>query len=119
MNVHTSEIHWGRIGPRVIPAAGAFAVLSLALCLAITPCSAAENVPAHASADRSGEVPIGNARTFSLMAGMGSVHILPQPANSSGMVRYTVHLETDAQEPVSRILFDHFVLNSRNTGAPS
>ena len=60
---------------------------------------------------------MGDARTFSLMAEMGSVHILPQPANSSGMVRYTVHLETDAQEPVSHILFEHFVLNCRNTGA--
>jgi TonB family protein len=116
MNVLASVSNLKRFAPQAI-AAGAFAFLSLSLLLALTPCFAAENVPAHASADRSGELPVGDARTFSLMAEMGSVHILPQPAASAGTLRYTVHLETDAQEPVSRMLFEHFSLNCHNTGA--
>jgi len=95
-------------------AAGAGAVLSLSLCLVLSPRSAAENVPPHSSTQRSGELQVGDARTFSLTADMGSVHILPQPTNASGTIRYTVHLETDAQEPVSQFLFDHFLLNSHN-----
>ncbi len=60
---------------------------------------------------------MGDARTFALIADMGSVHILPQPANTSGVVRYAVHLETDANEPFSQTLFNRYVLNFRNTGA--
>ncbi len=92
--------------------------LAVALCLATTcvfcPVCKAENVPLHASADRSGELPAGDARTFSLMADMGSVHILPQPAGAPPTVRYTVHLETDAHEPLSKTLFDRYILNTRD-----
>jgi len=95
-------------------AAGACAVLSLALCLILSPRSQAESVPPHASAERSGELQVGDAHTFSLTADMGSVHILPQAPNVSSTIRYTVHLETDAQDPVSQFLFTHFLLNSRN-----
>ncbi|HEV2102853.1 MAG TPA: energy transducer TonB [Candidatus Acidoferrum sp.] len=73
----------------------------------------AENVPPHLSADRTGELPAGDARTFSLIADMGSVHILPQPAGAPQAVRYTVHLETDAHEPLSQMLFNRYVLNFR------
>jgi TonB family protein len=92
--------------------------LAVALCLATSclfcPVCRAENVPLHASADRTGELPGGDARTFSLMADMGSVHILPQPAGAPPTVRYTVHLETDAHEPLSKTLFDRYILNSRD-----
>jgi TonB family protein len=92
--------------------------LAVALCLTTScvycPVCKAENVPPHASADRSGELPAGDARTFSLLADMGSVHILPQPASATPAVRYTVHLETDAHEPLSQTLFSHYVLNFRN-----
>jgi len=92
--------------------------LVVGLCLATTcvycPVCKAENVPLHASAERSGELPAGDARTFSLVADMGSVHILPQPAGAPPTVRYTVHLETDAHEPLSKTLFDRYTLNSRD-----
>ena len=94
------------------------AVLAVTICLATSyifcPVCRAENVPPHASADRSGELPAGDARTFALLADMGSVHILPQPAGASPAVRYTVHLETDAHEPLSQTLFSRYVLNFRN-----
>src|SRR5258707_853326 len=61
--------------------------LAVALCLATSslycPVCKAGNAPPHASADRSGELPAGSARTFTLMADMGSVHILPQPAGAA------------------------------------
>jgi TonB family protein len=92
--------------------------IAVALCLATScvycPVCKAENVPLHASADRSGELPAGDARTFALIADMGSVHILPQPAGAAPAVRYTVHLETDAHEPLSQTLFSRYILNFRN-----
>jgi TonB family protein len=95
-------------------AAGVAVALGLATSCAYSPVCRAENVPPHASADRSGELPAGDARTFSLIADMGSVHILPQPAGAAPAVRYTVHLETDAHEPLSQTLFSRYVLNFRN-----
>src|SRR5258708_22024591 len=80
------------------------------------PVCEAANAPPHASADRSGEMPAGSARTFPLMADMGSVHILPQPAGAAPAVRYTVHLETDAHEPLSQTLFSRYILSFRNVG---
>ena len=92
--------------------------IAVALCLTTScvycPVSKAENVPPHASTDRSGELPAGDARTFSLIADMGSVHVLPQPAGAAPAVRYTVHLETDAHEPLSQILFNRYILNLRD-----
>jgi len=98
---------------------GIFAVVYLLLCLVVSPISEAEkaeNVPAHASADRSGELKTGNARSFTLVADLGSVHIVPQPANETGSVRYAVHLETDAAAPLSTTMLEHYVLNFRNEG---
>jgi TonB family protein len=90
----------------------------VAFCVATScvycPVCKAENVPPHASVDRSGELPAGDARTFSLVADMGSVHVLPQPAGAAPAVRYTVHLETDAHEPLSQALFNRYVLNFRD-----
>jgi TonB family protein len=95
-------------------AAGMTAAICLATSCVYCPVCKAGNVPPHASADRSGELPAGSARTFSLIADMGSVHILPQPAGAPPAVRYTVHLETDAHEPLSQALFSRYVLNFRD-----
>lgn len=102
-----------RFAPRVV-AAGASVVFSLALCFALSPICKADNVPPHASTDRSGELPTNGAHACSLVADLGSVHVLPQPANESGKIRYMVHLETDAPEPLSQVLFSHYVLDIRN-----
>ena len=92
--------------------------LGVTLCLATSgvycPVCKAENAPPHASADRTGELSAGDARTFALIADMGSVHILPQPAGAAPGVRYNVHLETDANEPLSQTLFSHYILNFRD-----
>ena len=94
---------------------GVFTVLCLGVCLTLPAALQAETTSApHASADRMGEVPVGDARTCSLVADLGSVHIVPVGANST-KIRYTVHLETDAPEPLSQTLFDRFILNVRNS----
>jgi TonB family protein len=97
-----------------MPVTGMAVVLCLAAAGAYCPVCMAENVPPHASADRYGELPAADARTFSLIADMGSVHVLPQPAGAPPTVRYTVHLETDAREPLSQTLFSRYILNFRN-----
>lgn len=102
----------GRFLPWLMAAGFGVALCLATSCVFCRVCKA-ENVPPHISADRSGELPAGDARTFSLMADMGSVHILPQPAGSPPAVRYTVHLETDAHEPLSQMLFNRYVLNFR------
>jgi len=96
------------------PAAMTFGGFVLSCCLAICPVSKAENVPLHASTDRSGEIRAGEAHNFTLVADMGSVRIVTQPADPSASVRYTVHLETDAPAPVSQLMFNRYILNIRN-----
>jgi len=93
-----------------------FAGVFLSCYPAISPVSKAENVPPHASADRSGEIKVGEARNFTLTTDLGSVHMVSQPADPSASVRYTVHLETDAPRPVSQLMFSRYVLNLRNDG---
>ena len=95
-------------------AAGIAVALCLATSCAYCPVCRAENVPPHAFVDRTGELPAGEARAFSLNADMGSVHVLPQPAGAPPAVRYSVHLETDAHEPLSQTLFSRYILNFRN-----
>src|SRR5258708_10923004 len=94
--------------------------LAVALCLVTSslycPVCKAGNAPPHASADRSGQMPAGSARTFTLMADMGSVHILPQPARAAPAVRYTAHLEIAAHDPLSQTLFSRYILSFRNVG---
>lgn len=78
---------------------------------------AGENVPPRAATERTGEIPAGDAHTFTLYTDIGSVRILAQPSDASGVVRYVAHLETDAQGPVAKMVFDRYVLTGRNTGA--
>jgi len=115
MNVQPFARDWSGFAPRqhaALLCMGTFLALSLAIC----PASKAENVPPHASADRSGEIKAGDARNFTLVTDLGSVRIVPQPADPSGTVRYTVHLETDAPAPVSQVMFSRYVLSLRNNG---
>jgi TonB family protein len=115
MNVQLLAKNLSGLAPRRLAAllcTGTF----LSCILAVSPASKAENVPPHASTDRSGEIKAGEARNFSLVADLGSVRIVPQPADPTGTVRYTVHLETDAPAPVSQAMFSSYALNLRNNG---
>ena len=115
MNVQIFSTNAAKFARRAL-AGGACAAFFLASYCAATTTPKAENVPPHATADRNGEIPTGDARNFSLVADLGSVHILPQAANQSGVIRYTVHLETDAAAPLSQALFDHYILNTHKEG---
>jgi hypothetical protein len=76
---------------------------------------AAENVPPRAATERTAEIPVAEARTFALTTDLGSVSIIPQPTAS--VIRYTVHLETDAQSDLAKVLFDRYTVTTRNNGS--
>jgi len=79
------------------------------------PVHAAENVPAHVSVDRSGELRVANGMTLHLTADLGSVRIQTFPAGGPPLIRYSVHIETDAPDPVGRHLLDGYSLTTRET----
>jgi TonB family protein len=84
------------------------------LCTA-APQAAAENGPPHAAADHSGEIAVGSVNAFILAADLGSVQIQTLPLEANPVVRYSVHLETDARQPSAQALFDKYSLTVRQT----
>jgi len=76
---------------------------------------AAENTPPHAAADHSGEIAAGSVNAFILAADLGSVQIQTLPADANPVVRYSVHLETDARQPSAQALLDKYSLTARRT----
>jgi len=76
---------------------------------------AGENVPPHASADRSGDIATSDRGTLTLTADLGSVRIQTLPANAPPVVHYTVHIETDAPEPMAHALLQKYVLTAKET----
>jgi len=89
-------------------------LLSLILVFAafarVIPAYAGENVPPHASADRSGDVATTERGMLTLSADLGSVRIQTLPASAPPVLHYTVHVETDAPEPVAHVLLQRYVL---------
>jgi len=81
----------------------------------VSPAYAGENVPPHASADRSGDIATNDRGTLSLTADLGSVRIQTLPANAPPVVHYTVHIETDALEPVAHTLLQRYGLTAKET----
>jgi TonB family protein len=92
-------------------------LLSLILVLAafamVIPAYAGENVPPHASVDRSGDVATNERGMLTLSADLGSVRIQTLPANAPPVVHYTVHIETDAPESVAHALLQRYVLTAK------
>jgi len=81
----------------------------------VSPAYAGENVPPHASADRSGDITTSDRGTLTLTADLGSVRIQTLPATAPPVVHYTVHIETDASEPVAHALLQKYVLTAKET----
>ncbi len=75
----------------------------------------AENMPPHASVDRSGELRVANGMTLHLTADLGNVRIQTLPQGAPPIIRYTVHIETDAPNPAGEKLLDHYSLTARET----
>lgn len=94
-----------------------FLTLTLVIAaLAMVPLAhAGENVPPHASADRSGDITTSDRGTLTLTAELGSVRIQTLPASAPPVVHYTVHIETDAGEPAAHALLQRYVLTAKET----
>jgi TonB family protein len=73
--------------------------------------------PARFSANRTGSLQTSDGLTLRLAADLGSVKIVPLESGSAPVVRYAVHIETDAQAPLAQHLLDHYLLNAKATPA--
>jgi TonB family protein len=108
----------------------AVSTVSLLLCAALVaaPASRAKRIepapveptkpdPAapRVSADRTGEFPTKDGLTLRLTTDLGSVKIVPLEPGAAAVVRYTVHIETDARAPLAEHLLEHYSLAAKTT----
>lgn len=109
---HNLGIVRGRRGASFVVAA---VILWIPLCVSVFRPLRAENVPPHASVDRSGEFRVTNGMTLHLTADLGNVRIQTLPPGASPVMRYTVHIETDAPLPAGQKLLDRYSLTTGET----
>jgi TonB family protein len=67
------------------------------------------------SADRTGSLSTSEGLTLKLTTDLGSVKIVPLETGAPPVVRYTVHLETDARGSTAQRLLDRYSLTARTT----
>lgn len=77
--------------------------------------NSAEALTPHAGVDRVGELATSDGLTLHLNADLGSVTIQTLPPNATPVVRYTVHIETDAREPLAQSLLEKYNLSAHAT----
>lgn len=77
--------------------------------------SAAENVPPHASVDRSGDLAVTSGMTLHLTADLGNVRIQTLLQGAPPVMHYSVHIETDAPGPIGERLLGIYSLTTRET----
>src|SRR6266403_2198946 len=70
---------------------------------------------AHSSKDVSGFLETNENLTLRLNTDLGSVHVVPLQKGATPVVRYSVHIETDARDPLATQLLEHYILNARNS----
>jgi TonB family protein len=73
--------------------------------------------PAHVSAEREGVLTTSEGLTLRLSTDLGSIKIIPLEAGAAPVVRYTVHLETDARAPLAKHLLDHYSLSAKSSSS--
>ncbi|HSY31435.1 MAG TPA: energy transducer TonB [Verrucomicrobiae bacterium] len=83
----------------------------------LEPTKPGEPVPPHAFDQRTGVLETQDRLTLRLSADLGSVRIVTLEAGAAPVVRYTVHIETDARAPQAQALLDKYVLHAKATGA--
>jgi TonB family protein len=76
-----------------------------------------EAAAARASTDRTGVLQTTDGLTLRLTTDLGSVHITSIEPGAPPVVRYTVHIETDARAPLSQHLLDHYLLTAKSTAS--
>src|SRR5256885_17088018 len=73
-----------------------------------------ERGPQYPSVVRSGIMGTKNVLTLRLTRDLGSVNIVPLEAGAAPVVRYTVHVETDARGPAAQQLLDTYSLKVKS-----
>src|SRR6266581_3862885 len=71
----------------------------------------------HASAVRNGVLETKDGLTLKLTIDLGSVNIVPLEASAAPLVRYTVHIETDARGNAAQQLLENYSLKAKSTYA--
>jgi TonB family protein len=88
---------------------------------AIEPSPASPALPGEpgprASIDRSGTLQTRDGQTLHLTTDVGSVRIVVLEPGAPPVVRYTVHIETDARAPLAQSLLDYYSLTARATAS--
>jgi TonB family protein len=67
--------------------------------------------------DRSGVVPTQDGLTLHLTTDLGSVRVVALEPGAAPVVRYTVHIETDARVPLAQMLLQRYSLAAKATAA--
>jgi TonB family protein len=84
---------------------------------ALEPAPPAEPGSQHASVNRSGVFSTKDGLTLRLTTDLGSVNIVQLEAGAPPVVRYTVHVETDARGPAAQQLLDAYSLKTKSAYA--
>jgi TonB family protein len=71
----------------------------------------------HATRDLNGVLTTGENLTLKLNTDLGSVRILPLKRGTSPVVRYSLHIETDARGAAAAQLLDRYAFNAKSTPA--
>jgi TonB family protein len=81
---------------------------------ALEPSQPSEPGSQHATADRSGVLATKDGLTLRLTTDLGSVNIVQIDSGAAPVVRYTVHLETDARGPAAQRLLNAYSLKAKS-----
>jgi hypothetical protein len=79
----------------------------------VEPPKPGEPSAARVAADRTGSLATKDGLTLHLTTDLGSVKIIPLPPGAPPVVRYSVHLETDARAPLAGRLLDRYSLTAQ------
>jgi TonB family protein len=81
------------------------------------PTKAGEPATPHLAAERSGAFETKNGLTLRLSADLGSVRVVPVELGAAPVVRYSVHIETDARAPLAQSLLDKYTVRTKASSA--
>jgi TonB family protein len=82
---------------------------------AVEPSKNAEPAGTHSSTVRAGVIDTNDGLLLRLTTDLGSVKILQLESGTSSVLRYTVHIETDARGPAAQQLLDSYALKAKST----
>jgi TonB family protein len=82
----------------------------------ITPAVPSDPAP-RTAIDRSGLLPTRDGLTLHLSTDVGSVRVIALEPGAAPLVRYTVHIETDARASIAQSLLDRYTLTAKTTSS--